>query len=517
MPQIVRSLKRGDSDEFVNRLLTLFTTVMLGLTAVCCAAAPLFVYLYASKMAAAWLPIAIAFAFWSLPQIFFYGLYSLWGQLLNAKGSFGPYMWAPVINNVVGIAGLAAFAVVCGTRADWASNPHAWGAAPVAVLAGSSTLGVIVQALVLLVPLRRTGFRLRAVWGVRGHGLREVSTVAAWAFAGLAMGQLTYLLVSNIAAAANDVATTSKLVIATITARNTAFQVFMIPQSTIITSVTTALFTSMSMMVASGELDRVHRQYVTTQQGLAVVTGFSAAAMAAASIPVMQAVMPSSRFAAIAVFAQILTIFGLAIPFFGIWNLSQRLFLAFSDARTVFFVQIPMLIVVAVFVIAMWLWAPPSMWVAGTAVGEVASYAAASFLGAHILQKRLGAPIGKHLWPVFAQVTAASLLAGAAGWALLHMWGPFAGRDRGSTLAHFAGALGRIAVVGVVMLVLYLAVLWVARCAGLGILAGPVWAKVAGSRPRPSWMAQSSRGDEARGGSQQTPRGPHEGTGGTAQ
>ena len=35
-----------------------------------------------------------------LPQVFFYGMFVLVGQILNARGRFGPMMWAPIANNV---------------------------------------------------------------------------------------------------------------------------------------------------------------------------------------------------------------------------------------------------------------------------------------------------------------------------------------------------------------------------------------------------------------------------------
>ena len=39
------------------------------------------------------------------PQVFFYGLYTLLGQVLNARGQFAAYMWAPALANLVAIAG----------------------------------------------------------------------------------------------------------------------------------------------------------------------------------------------------------------------------------------------------------------------------------------------------------------------------------------------------------------------------------------------------------------------------
>ena len=477
VPQIVRALHRGNDEEFINRLLTLFTVTLAGLTLVCSLAAPLFVYLYASQMDARWLSLPIAFAIWSLPQIFFYGLYSLWGQLLNAKGSFGPYMWSPVVNNLVAIAGLGIFAWVLGTDADWARDPGVWTAGPIALLAGTSTLGIIVQAVILLVPLYRTGFRLRFVWGVRGHGLREVSTVAAWAFAGLAVSQLAFLFVSNIAGAANGYAIRSGEVVATMAAHNTAFQVFMIPQSTIVTSVTTALFTSMSALVTTGKIEQLREQFVRNQEGLAVVTNFCAAALVAAAIPVMQVVMPSSSRAEAGTFALILALFGVSTPLFGIWGLLQRLYLAFNDAKTLFYLQIPMSITQVLFVVVAWVCLPPTWWVPVASLGEGLLYGVGAGIGLVWLKKKLHAPVTLPVLAALWQTTLAAAVAGAAGWGILHLVGPFAPEGAG-VVATLLGAGWRIVVTGVITLVIYLAILVLLRNRGLRILAAPLARKL---------------------------------------
>ncbi|QOX81775.1 hypothetical protein H8R18_08705 [Nanchangia anserum] len=477
VPQIVRALHRGNDEDFINRLLTLFTVALAGLTVLCTVAAPAFVYLYAARMDAQWISLAIVFAFWSLPQIFFYGLYSLWGQLLNAKGSFGPYMWAPVVNNVCAIVGLAVFWKTLGTSKDWASDPSVWTAGPIALLAGSSTASIVIQALILLIPLYRTGFRLRFVWGVRGHGLREVSQVAAWAFASLIVAQVSFLFVTNIAGAANGYATSTGTVVATITAHNTAFQVFMIPQSTIVTSVTTALFTSMSALVAANKIREVHDQFLRTQASLAVVTGFCAAALVSGAIPVMQIIMPSSDRANIAIFALLLALFGLATPLFGIWGLAQRLLLAFGDARSLFYLQLPMLLTQAVFVVVAWVAMDPAWWVPMASLGEGLVYATGLVGALIILQRRLAEPV---VWPVIAalwQTTLASVIAGCAGWGVLHLVGPYAPEGAG-VAGTMIGALWRIVACGIVMAIIYLGILAVLGNSGLANLAGPLRARL---------------------------------------
>lgn len=486
VPQIVRALQRKNSDEFINRLLTLFTTGLLLLTLVCVALAPVFVTLFAAKLDPGWKQLAITFSYWSLPQVFFYGLYSLWGQFLNAKGSFGPYMWAPVVNNVVGIAGIFIFWRVLGTETDWAGDPSVWTGEPVVLLAGISTLGIVVQALILLIPLRRTGFKMRPVWGIRGHGLGEVSRTAIWAFSALCVAQLGFLAISNIAAAANGYASKHQVTIATTTAYNTAFTVYMIPQSMIVTSVVTAMFTSMSAMVAVGALSRLRTQFLNTQQGVSLITCLCAVLIVVLALPIMQFIMPTTPTASVQAFAQVLAVMALGIPFLGFFNLSQRLILAFADARSTFLVQIPMTICTLIVCGLTVLLLPVKYWVMGASAGMQLSYLVGSVLTIwHLHKKHLPLKFTAQLGRSLVTITLATLGAGCAGWLILHYWGPLAGSPSDPALVHMTGALARVLVVTLVMTGLYLGLLLVWRCPALSLLAAPIWGKLSKGRPLP--------------------------------
>ena len=54
----------------------------------------------------------IMLGYYCMPQVFFYGVYVLTGQVLNARDRFGPMMWAPIANNVVSIIVLLTYLVV---------------------------------------------------------------------------------------------------------------------------------------------------------------------------------------------------------------------------------------------------------------------------------------------------------------------------------------------------------------------------------------------------------------------
>ena len=173
VPQIVQALRQRNGEELVNRLLTAASVAMATVSAVLTVAAPLVIMLYASGLDR-WQPLAFAFAFWCMPQIFFYGLYALWGQVLNARSSFGPYMWSPVLNNVISIASIMAYLHIYG-RYTSGQDPGIWDAGRIALVGGTTTAGIAVQALILYIPLVRSGFHPRFVWGVRGMGLGTMS------------------------------------------------------------------------------------------------------------------------------------------------------------------------------------------------------------------------------------------------------------------------------------------------------------------------------------------------------
>ena len=128
VPQIVRAGAHADGGSaYINKLLTLALVILGGATILATALAPLLTLALRRHAATARpSPLAIAFAWWCLPQIFFYGLYTLLGEVLNARRSFGPFTWVPVLNNVVAIVGLLVFATLFGFDPDGTRAADAW-------------------------------------------------------------------------------------------------------------------------------------------------------------------------------------------------------------------------------------------------------------------------------------------------------------------------------------------------------------------------------------------------------
>ncbi|MEO5919857.1 MAG: lipid II flippase MurJ, partial [Pseudolysinimonas sp.] len=144
VPQIVRAgLHTDGGQRFVNRLVTLGVVVFLVATAIAVLCAPLLVDLYTVEGGALadGRTLAVTFAYWCLPQIFFYAIYSLLGEVLNARTVFGPFTWSPVLNNVVVIITLLAFAAMFGVDPAH-QDPSTWTSGQITLLAGGATVGI---------------------------------------------------------------------------------------------------------------------------------------------------------------------------------------------------------------------------------------------------------------------------------------------------------------------------------------------------------------------------------------
>lgn len=450
VPQIVRAAKRPDGgQDYLDRLLTLSLCILLTISVALVAGAPLVIGLYTRELSPDLLALTVAFAFWCLPQVFFYGLYTLLGQVLNAKGSFGPYMWAPLVNNVVGIAGLLAFVALFGSGAE--NHPvGSWTPTKIAVLAGTATLGVAVQALVLVVPLRRAGYRFRPRVGWRGMGLGSVRRVAGWTFAAVLVGQLGYLVVAQVAsvAAARTDGTALERATPSITAYGLAFLLFMLPHSLVAVSVVTALFTRMSRAAAQDDLAAVRGDVSTGLRVLGVASVLATAGLVVLAGPAGRLITSGPDVEAQAI-GRVAAAMVLGLGGFSASYLLQRAFYAFEDARTPFVVQS---VVVAVWTVGNLLsltLLPPQQMVVGVALAGSVGHVAGAVTAALLLRRRLGGIDGRAVVRTYTRLLVAGGVAALAGAGV-------SVATSGLTWSGKAGALVTCVAAGGVITVVYL-------------------------------------------------------------
>lgn len=411
VPQLTRAAERPDSGvEFVDRLITLSLLILLGATAIAVPLAPALVWLFAPHGEHEWpgatFDLSVSFAYIVLPAVFFYGLYAVLGQVLNARNRFGAYGWAPALANVVWLIGLGVFlALYPGRGTDVAD----WHGGMITLIGGSLTLGVALQALVLLIPLWRSGWRYRPRFGLRGVGLGTAGRVAAWTVAGIAVTQAALAVASQVLASVNGRGV-GRL------GYDSAFFLFMTPHGLISVSLATALFTALSTAAARRDLYGMRTQL---RRGLRLI--------GVATIPTTVAALCLANAGTAVVFwgnpmedtrqlAMVFMVLVLALLPFGVFFLVQRAFYAFEDARTPFYLSLIAAVVFAAGAIAA-LAAPPEHRAVWVAAGATISDLVAAVIGLRWVAARLG---GMRLLDVAETWTRALFAALVAGlWTLL--------------------------------------------------------------------------------------------------
>ena len=470
VPQIVRAGKREDGGaDYVNRLVTLSLLLLFGATILLTVGAPLLVLLYASQESRDWLMLGTAFAYWCIPQVFFYGLYTVLGQILNANGRFAGYMWAPVVNNIVSIAGIGVFLWVYGPGNEGQHTIGSWTPAMIALVAGTSTLGVACQALILLWPLRRIGFRYRPTFGFRGVGLRSASRVAMWTFAAAVVGQLGLVVTSNVAnqASALNRGTSLESSTAGIATYSMAQLLFMLPHSLVAVSLVTALFTKMSSSAGSGDWPAVRGDL---SLGLRIVGMFNLLATAGLlviALPLGLAINNGDRGQGTAL-ALVVATMALGLTFFSANYLLQRVYYAHEDARTPFLIQLPAVgVIVTVNLLSLWL-LPAQYVVAGIGAGLSLSYLVSALSAGWLLRRRHGSLDGRRILRTHVRLLLAAVVSGAVGG--LAVWATRPWLEQG-----VAGSLLVCLVAGVAVVVVYLACLRLLQVDELNwLLRGPL-------------------------------------------
>ena len=206
VPQIVRHI-HNDPDRgeaFVNRIMTAFLIVLAAVTALALAFTPQVMSLWTSsswrtpELAPHW-TMLVLLAFVTMPQLFFYGAFFLIGQVLNARDMFGPMMWAPILNNVVGIGVLGAYAGIWGTNVN---HQVPFTTSQVMLLGIGSTFGIIVQTIALVPFMRKVGFRYRPRFDLKGTGLGATFHLAKWMLGYVLLTTIVQIVVQKLASGA---------------------------------------------------------------------------------------------------------------------------------------------------------------------------------------------------------------------------------------------------------------------------------------------------------------------------
>jgi len=456
IPQIVRATKHPDGGQkYIDKIVTIGGVVFLIVTVAATIAAPFLVRLYSQSAGAdgkGFAPettaLAVAFAFWCLPQILFYALYSLLGEVLNARQVFGPFTWAPLLNNVVSITGLLVFIALFGSRGA-NTDPSDWTPTKIAVLAGTATLGVAVQAAFLVLFWRRAGLRYHPDFRWRGVGLRTTGTAAGWLFA--------MILVTQVAGVVQSRVTSLGIGAGNATLQN-AWLLFMLPHSIITVSIATAYFTRMSHDAERGDLAAVRRNLSLSLRIVGLFTVFASIALMVVAFPFAR--LYEHQFDGVRAMAEVLFAYLPGLVLFSMLFIIQRAFWALHDHRTPFLMQVvqSVLFVIGALAVAT---APGPLIGVGVAAVTTLAGTAQTIVALVLVRRRLDGVDGPLVAKSYVQFVVAALIAGVAGLIVVRFFGAFE-RD-GFAMTDITSAGITLLLAAAVMAAVYFGALVVAK------------------------------------------------------
>ncbi len=420
VPLLVNAAKRDRDrgEAYDQRMFTLGTVALLALTVLATLAASLLVDLYAHAITGPERHLMVIFAYFFIPQIFFYGVSSLAGAVLNARGHFAAPMWTPVINNLVVTGVLLMFIATGGIGV----RPSSIGAGQVQILGFGTTLGIIAQTVALIPALRRAGFRWRPRFDFRKAEVAEIRRMAAPLFGYIVTTQVSFLVVQNVANKASvNVGSDS------FSTYSYAWQLFQMPYAIIGISVITALLPRMSAHAADRQYNLVRDDFSTGVRLSSVIVVPAALLLAVLGAPLTEFLFSvghsSTTVAQARYIGEVFGIFSLGLVPYMMFQLLLRVFYSLHDSRTPMFIGIAVMAVnIAASLLALGL-LPSGHVVQGLGVSFGLSNVVGAVVSWRLLSRRLGGLEGHRIAGSLIRMHGAGIPALIFAWATTFMVG----------------------------------------------------------------------------------------------
>lgn len=489
VPQIVRTLKSKDAETKLNKLITLAITLLLGVTLLMAVDTPLLTKLYVNGSAET-MALATSFTLWCMPQIFFYGLYTVIGQILAAKDHFVTYAWSSVGANIISCIGFGAFIAMFGRATERPLD--FWTPTKIALTAGTWTLGVAFQALVLFIPLTRIGLKYRPKFGVHGIGLRSMGPVAAWSLGIVGVDQIVNIIVTRVATSAPFKASEqlhmSQLDVAGNASYQNAYTIYMLPYSLIAVSIATAIFPKISKAIADRNIDEARKDLSSALRNLNLIMCFFAAAFIVLPLPIILALLPSISVREALLISAPLAALGIGLPLSSSYLVIQRTFYAFEDGKHPFiFMAITMAIQGGVIIASTFI-LPPTQWITVIGLAISVSFILPYPLLTHMLRSRFDGDVDdKRIITAYAKALVATIAACVIGLlcrnGVYRLVGAHIGPDDGTM--NWGQAVLSAILLTIVIAIVYLACLWALRAEELTSVVGMLATRIPGLGNKP--------------------------------
>jgi putative peptidoglycan lipid II flippase len=337
-----------------------------------------------------------------------------------------------------------------------------WSPLMIAVVGGTATLGIAVQAFGLLLFWRRAGLRYRPDFRWRGVGLGDTGRAAGWVFGMFLVSMIGGIVETRTVSAVEDAASVATM--------QKGWLMFMLPHSVATVSIVTAYFTRMSTHLRDGDVPGVRRDLTAALRNVLIIMVFSAFGLAVLSAPF--SVFFSTNYAETQALAWVYVAYLMGLISFTIFFVLLRVFYALNDTRSAFLIQIVQTSFYVVACLVIGVVASPEWTAASLALSLGAANTIQAVLSAIVLRRRLGGiglreVLGQALWFVAAAIPAAAAGAGVLWW--------LGGVGEGAfPVSGPLQAATSMLITGAVMAVVYVLILAATRNPELRTLAAPV-------------------------------------------
>lgn len=273
-----------DDRERANLLANLTLALLLLLTGTLTLLGVLFAEDVVRLITAGWSPTKIAEAAAltriMMPLLILVSLGAVWTGMLNAQRRFLGPAYAPALFNVVSVL-VGAGLLIGGAGGMWAVS--AWSV-------GTLCAGVV-QALVLLPPLWRLGYRPRPVLrGALAHpGVRRIARLMLPALVGIAALQINIFVNTRFAASLGD-GPVAKL--------EYAFRIFYLPIGMFGVALATVTTTQLSEEAARGDRGGLVHKTAESLSALWLLTAASTVGLVALAEPIVSLIYEGGKFTA---------------------------------------------------------------------------------------------------------------------------------------------------------------------------------------------------------------------------
>jgi putative peptidoglycan lipid II flippase len=362
------SAAKNDPDKgeaYAERIFTLAAVALLVVTVVATMLAGPIVDLYAGGISGSEHHVMVLFAYFFIPQIFFYGMDSLLGAILNVRGRFGPNMWTPVINNVAVIAIFGLYIAVVGLHRT-TSDISPFG---IKLLGIGTTLGIVIQSLALFPIVKRAGFSFRLRFDFRRAELREIGRMSGWMVGYVVSqwaGNLILQVVANMASTRHGSTQGTGY-----SSYAIALQLFQLPYAIVGLSVISALLPRMSGHATDRRYSLVREDFSTGVRVASVIVVPAAVFLAVLGAPLSEFLFAhgSLSVSEARYIGEVFGVLSLALVPFMLTQLQLRVFYSFHQNRTPAVIGVVMLAVGVIGDLVALAVLPPSQVVVGLAAG----------------------------------------------------------------------------------------------------------------------------------------------------